>query len=139
MEASRFESRGVARHPRATRRSALDADSLTPCPLSGPRPREALRNQGPIKPAIEPAIEGSITMPFKLNYITPLLTAVAAMVIATAPTAAATADPPACAVLGVSAVQCQTPGNVQINDAPPAVHYKPQWNDRYGGDPIPPA
>jgi hypothetical protein len=78
-------------------------------------------------------------MPSRLSYITPLLAAVAAAVITSAPSAAATAEPPACAVLGGSATQCQTPGNVQINDAPPAVHYKPQWNDRYGGDPIPPA
>jgi hypothetical protein len=74
----------------------------------------------------------------KLSCITPLLAAVAGAVIATAPTAAATTTPPACAALGGSATQCQTPGNVQINDAPPPVHYKPQWNDRYGGDPIPP-
>jgi hypothetical protein len=75
----------------------------------------------------------------KVRYIRPLLAAVAGAVIATAPTAAATtAGPPGCASLGGGATQCQTPGNVQINDAPPPVHYKPQWNDRYGGDPIPP-
>jgi hypothetical protein len=76
-------------------------------------------------------------MPNKRSYITPLLAAVTAAVIATAPTSVANAAPPSCTVLGGSATQCQTPGNVQINDAPPPVHYKPQWNDRYGGDPIP--
>jgi hypothetical protein len=70
-------------------------------------------------------------MPNKLCYITPLLTAVAAAVIATAPTAAADAaqtqptpiatapaavDPTqtTCMSLGGSTTQCQTPGNVQI-------------------------
>jgi hypothetical protein len=77
-------------------------------------------------------------MPNRLSHITPLLAAVPAAVIANAPTAAANADPPSCAGLGGSATQCQMPGNVQINDAPAPVHYKPQWNDRYGGDPIPP-
>ncbi|MCW2651029.1 MAG: hypothetical protein JWR32_2005 [Mycobacterium sp.] len=76
-------------------------------------------------------------MPSKRSYITPLLAAVTAAVIATAPTAVANAAPPSCTSLGGTATQCQTPGNVQINDAPPPVHYKPQWNDRYGGDPIP--
>ena len=90
-----------------------------------------------------------------LCYVTSLLAAVAAAVIATAPTAAADAAPtqptasataPApvdptqsiCTSLGGSKTQCQTPGNVEINDSPPPVHYKPQWNDRYLGDPIPP-
>jgi hypothetical protein len=98
----------------------------------------------------------SVTMPIKLSYITPLLAAAAAAAaIATTPTTAADAasiqptaiattpaavDPTSllCTSLGGSATQCQTPGNVQINDAPPPVHYKPPWNDRYGGDPIPP-
>jgi hypothetical protein len=74
----------------------------------------------------------------KLCYITPLLAAVAAAVIATAPTAAADAaatQPTAiaaapaavdstqsiCMPLGGSKTQCQTPGNVQINDSPPPV------------------
>ena len=74
----------------------------------------------------------------KFCYITPLLAAVTTAVIATASTAVANAVPSWCIVLGGSATQCQTPGNVQINDAPPLVRYKPQWNDRYGGDPIPP-
>jgi hypothetical protein len=77
-------------------------------------------------------------MPTKLCYITPLLAAVAAAVIATAPTAAADAastqptaiaNAPAavdrtqsiCMSLGGTKIQCQTPGNVQINDSPPPV------------------
>jgi hypothetical protein len=91
----------------------------------------------------------------RLCYLTPLLAAVAAAVIATAPTAAADAaatqpmaiatTPAAvhptqtiCTSLGASKTQCQTPGNVEINDSGPTVRYKPQWNDRYLGDPIPP-
>jgi hypothetical protein len=76
-------------------------------------------------------------MPNKLCYITPPLAAVAAAMIATAP-AAANPTGSICMSLGGSTTQCQAPGNVQINDSPPPVHYKPQWNDRYGGDPIPP-
>ena len=77
-------------------------------------------------------------MPNKLCYMTPLLAAVAAAGIATAPTAAADAAPtqptaiataPAavdstqsiCMSLGGSKTRCQTPGNVQINDSPPPV------------------
>jgi hypothetical protein len=74
-------------------------------------------------------------MPNKPCYVTPLLAAVAAAVIATAPTAAADAAPtqpttiataPAavdptqstCMSLGGTKTRCQTPGNVQINDSP---------------------
>jgi len=77
-------------------------------------------------------------MPIKLSYITPLLAAAAAAAIATTPTAAADpvstqpttiATTPAavdstlsfCTSLGGSATLCQTPGNAQINDAPPTV------------------
>jgi hypothetical protein len=65
-----------------------------------------------------------------LNYLTPLLAAGgAAVVIAAAPTAAAATAVPAppaaasqqsCSYVG-GGNQCQTPGNVQINDSPPAV------------------
>jgi hypothetical protein len=73
-------------------------------------------------------------MPNKLCYVTPLLAAVTAAVIGTAPTAAADAAPtqptavaiapaavdqPICMSLGGSKTRCQTPGNVQINDSPP--------------------
>ena len=63
-------------------------------------------------------------MRVKLSYLTPLLAgAAAAVAIAAAPTASAAADPPSCAYLGggFQDNQCQTPGNVQINDAPPPV------------------
>ena len=69
-----------------------------------------------------------------LNYIAPLLTAgAAAVAIAAAPIAAAaptaTGDPAqvqqSCASLGGTQTQCQTPGNVQVNDAPPQVDYFP--------------
>ena len=69
-----------------------------------------------------------------LNYIAPLLTAgAAAVAIAAAPIAAAaptaTGDPgqvqQSCAALGGTQSQCQTPGNAQVNDAPPQVDYFP--------------
>ena len=58
-------------------------------------------------------------MQFKLTYITPLLAAAAAAAIAAAPTAAA-AKGQTC-----SGNICQSPGNVQINNAPPPVQYYP--------------
>jgi hypothetical protein len=69
-----------------------------------------------------------------LHYIAPLLTAgAAAVAIAAAPIAAAaptaTGDPAqvqqSCANLGGTQTECQTPGNVQVNDAPPQVDYFP--------------
>jgi hypothetical protein len=65
-------------------------------------------------------------MRIKLSHISPLLVVgAAATVIATAPTAAA-AMVPSCITLGAAAIQCQKPGNVQINDAPP-VQYQTQY------------
>jgi hypothetical protein len=82
----------------------------------------------------------------KLKLFTPLLAAgAAAAAIAAAPMAAAdptpaqpTADasapaahgnpaPPqqSCTSLGGTQTQCQSPGNVQVNDAPPQVNYFP--------------
>jgi hypothetical protein len=62
-------------------------------------------------------------MRIKLTYITPLLAAgAAAVAIAAAPTAAA-ANGQSC-----SGNICQSPGNVQINDARPPVQFYP-----YGG------
>jgi hypothetical protein len=59
-------------------------------------------------------------MRIKLTYITPLLaTTAAAVAIAAAPTAAA-ANGQTC-----SGKICQSPGNVQINNAPPPVQYHP--------------
>jgi hypothetical protein len=48
-------------------------------------------------------------------------------VIATAPMAAADSTTPqqTCTSLGGTQTQCQSPGNVQINDAPPQVNYFP--------------
>ena len=72
----------------------------------------------------------SITVAIKLRYITPLLAAAAAGAIATAP---AGADPaqPVCTVLGGSSTQCQTAGNVQINDSPPPPHYSMPYKNKY--------
>ena len=61
-----------------------------------------------------------------LHYITPLLVAgAAAAAIAAAPTAAAAATQ-SCSYVGggFTDSQCQTPGNVQINDSPPPVSPK---------------
>jgi hypothetical protein len=69
-----------------------------------------------------------------LNYFAPLLAAgAAAVAIAAAPIAMAAPTAPSdpaqvqqsCANLGGSQSECQTPGNVQVNDAPPQVDYFP--------------
>jgi len=80
-------------------------------------------------------------MRIKLNYLTPLLAAgAAAVAIAAAPMAAAATTVPAptaaagqqsCSSTGPGSV-CQTPGNVQINDSPPAVA-----NGYFGGGAYP--
>jgi hypothetical protein len=80
-------------------------------------------------------------MRIKLNYLTPLLAAgAAAVAIAAAPTAAAAtavraplmaASQQSCSSVGAGS-ECQTPGNVQINDAPPAVA-----NGYFGGGAYP--
>lgn len=73
-------------------------------------------------------------MQLGLNYIAPLLAAgAAAVAIAAAPIAAAAPTAPgntaqteqSCANLGGTQTECQTPGNVQVNDAPPQVDYFP--------------
>jgi hypothetical protein len=58
-------------------------------------------------------------MRIKLTYVAPLLAAAAAVAIAAAPAAAA-ANGRTC-----SGSVCQSPGNVEINDAPPPVQYYP--------------
>jgi hypothetical protein len=72
-------------------------------------------------------------MGIKMNYITPLLVAgAAAAAIAAAPVAAA--NPQSCVNSGGS-TQCQTPGNVQINTAPPVVSAgpsSPYFGSTYG-------
>ena len=69
-------------------------------------------------------------MRIKLSYITTVLSVgAAATAIAAAPTA--TADPnsvgQSCISLSVSATQCQSPGNVQINDDPGYVQDTSQY------------
>jgi hypothetical protein len=78
-------------------------------------------------------------MRIKLNYIAPLLaTGAAAVAITVAPIASAASAPThgACDA-GVSGSICETPGNVEINDSPPAVNYDPYGDDGfllgYGG------
>jgi hypothetical protein len=109
-----------------------------PTPSPVPVPQTASTESSPDEAHHRTSHRRSITMPNKLCYVTPLLAAVAAAMIATAPTAAADPTQSICMSMGSSKTQCQTPGNVEINDSPPPVHYKPQWNDRYLGDPIPP-
>jgi hypothetical protein len=69
-----------------------------------------------------------------LHYIAPLLAAgAAAAAIAAAPIAAAAPTAPSdpaqvqqsCTNLGGTQSECQAPGNVQINDAPPQVDFFP--------------
>jgi hypothetical protein len=83
----------------------------------------------------------SAAMSIRLSYLTPFLAAAgaaaAAVAIVVAP--AASADPatdpgPAqsCASLGTD-TQCESPGNVQINDSPGPVQYMPQYPYWEGG------
>jgi len=73
-------------------------------------------------------------MKLGLNYIAALLaTGAAAVAIAAAPVATAAPTAPgdtsqaqqSCANLGGTQTECQAPGNVQVNDAPPQVDYFP--------------
>jgi hypothetical protein len=73
-------------------------------------------------------------MQLGLRYIAPLLaTGAAAVAIAAAPIAAAAPTAPgdsmqtqqSCTSLGGTQTECQAPGNVQVNDAPPQVDYFP--------------
>ncbi|MDT5058538.1 MAG: hypothetical protein QOF66_6904 [Mycobacterium sp.] len=76
-------------------------------------------------------------MRIRLTFVAPLLVAGSAVVaitaapIAAAAPAQASVNPPAqqsCATSGPGTL-CQSPGNVQINDAPPPVSFYP-----YGGE-----
>jgi len=68
-------------------------------------------------------------MRIKLTYIAPLFgTAAAAVAILAAPLAAADTGQQSCSADGPGTL-CQSPGNTQINDAPPPVSYYP-----YGGE-----
>jgi hypothetical protein len=73
-------------------------------------------------------------MKLGLNYLAPLLaTGAAAVAIVAAPVAAAAPTAPgdtsqtqqSCTSLGGTQTECQAPGNVQVNDAPPQVDYFP--------------
>ena len=70
-------------------------------------------------------------MRITLTYIAPLLAAgAAAVAVAAAPIAAAAPTPAqeSC-TQSASGSECQSPGNVEINDSPPPVNYYP-----YGGE-----
>jgi hypothetical protein len=78
--------------------------------------------------AIQEPFIGGITMRINLTYITPLLGAAAtAVAILAAPIAAADTGQ-TCSAEGPGTI-CQSPGNAQINDAPPPVSFYP-----YGGE-----
>jgi hypothetical protein len=71
-------------------------------------------------------------MRIKLTYITPLLAAGAvAAAIAAAPIAGAASTGKSCTGSGGSGTICQSPGNVEINNAPPPVQYYPYGNMPY--------
>jgi hypothetical protein len=66
-------------------------------------------------------------MRIKLTHVTPLLAAgAAAVAILAAPTAAAAPTPlsKTCVATGAGTM-CQSPGNVEINNAPPPVSFHP--------------
>jgi hypothetical protein len=64
-------------------------------------------------------------MTIKRRYLPPMLLAVAAAAsIATAPTALAEQS---CTYVSANSTVCQTPGNVQIVNSPPAVQYAPEF------------
>lgn len=68
-------------------------------------------------------------MRIRLSHVTPLLAAgAAAAAITAAPSAAAASTLPSCGGNGSGTI-CQSPGNVQLNDAPPPVQFYP-----YGGE-----
>ena len=72
-------------------------------------------------------------MRVKSSYLTPLLAAGAvAVAISAAPTAAAASAPlqQSCTEIA-SGSECESPGNVQINDTPPPMNFGP-----YGADPF---
>jgi hypothetical protein len=66
-------------------------------------------------------------MRIKLTYVAPLWAAAAAVAIAAAPMAAAAQS---CSTSGTGTI-CQSPGNVEINDAPPPVSFYPYGNMPY--------
>jgi hypothetical protein len=67
-------------------------------------------------------------MKIRTCYITALLASgAAALAIAAAPTALAASTTQSCSVTGAGS-ECQSPGNVQIDDTPSAMNFDP-----YGG------
>lgn len=61
-----------------------------------------------------------------------LMVAGAVAAVLGAPVAAA--DDPACSNTGAGDTVCSTPGNVQINDSPPAEDFTlPYWDEAFGG------
>ena len=55
----------------------------------------------------------------RMNSYIPMVLAAAATGASIAVATAATASDQTCASVGLSETECQTPGNVQINDSPP--------------------
>jgi hypothetical protein len=72
----------------------------------------------------------------KARYVAPWLAAAAVAAMVGAPAAMA-ADPESCTDIG-TASECSSPGNVQINDSPPAVADQGFGGGFYGGPyPVP--
>ncbi len=72
-------------------------------------------------------------MRVKLTYLTPLLAAgAAAVAISAAPiaSAASTTLQQSCTET-VSGSECESPGNVEINDTPPPVNFDPYGDDGF--------
>ncbi|HEX3286599.1 MAG TPA: hypothetical protein VHT50_18600 [Mycobacterium sp.] len=60
-----------------------------------------------------------------IHLATPLVTGAVAVAVAVAPAVATAANPAGtCTSVGASATECRAPGNVQIDDAPPAQDLK---------------
>jgi hypothetical protein len=77
-----------------------------------------------------------MTMRTTRKHIAPLLAVVAVVAsIGRAPVAAADEpDPPSppsqtCSQLGAAEYKCESPGNAQLNDAPPVTNFFPQGDD----------
>ena len=72
-------------------------------------------------------------MPIKFTYLTPLLAAgAAAVAISAAPIATAASAPlqQSCNET-VSGSECESPGNVEINDTPPPMNFDPYGDDGF--------
>jgi opacity protein-like surface antigen len=72
-------------------------------------------------------------MRVRLSYVTPLLAAgAAALAISAAPIASAASPQlqPSCTE-AVSGSECESPGNVEINDAPPPASFEPYGDEGF--------